>query len=339
MDLTTQYMGLALRNPLVAGASPLTSTVDGVRRLEDAGAGAVVLPSLFEEQITHESRMLDHYLTYGTESTGEALSYFPEANDYRIGPDEYLDLVRKARAAVSIPVVASLNGVSSGGWTGYARQMEEAGASALELNIYYIPTDPLMSSAQVEQMYVDVLREVKRTVKVPVAMKIGPYFSATAYMARRLADAGADSLVLFNRFYQPDIDLEKLEVVPNLVMSTSFAMRLALRWVALLYGRVQADFAITNGVHTYEDVLKAMMAGASVVEMAAELLQKGPGRIGEILGEVSQWMEQKEYESVAQMRGSMSQRHTAEPAAFERANYMRVLQSFRDDPMGRFVGR
>ncbi|HHX40622.1 MAG TPA: dihydroorotate dehydrogenase-like protein [Armatimonadetes bacterium] len=334
MDLSTRYLGLTLKNPIVPSASPLTGTADRIQELEDAGAAAVVMPSLFEEQITQESLQLDHYLAYGTESHPEALSYLPEPVSFQLDPDTYLETIRKAKESVDIPVIASLNGTSPGGWTGYARLMEEAGADALELNIYYIPTDPLVSGAQVEQMYFDVLREVRQSVKIPIAVKLGPYFSAIAFMARRLAEAGANGLVFFNRFYQPDIDLEKLEVAPNLVLSTSTAMRLPLRWVAILYGRVNADFAITNGVHTHEDVLKAIMAGASATQIAAELLEKGPGRIPDLLAEVTRWMEQHEYHSVAQLRGSMSQKSVAEPAAFERANYMKVLQSWRQDPTG-----
>ncbi len=337
MDLTTTYLGLTLKNPIVPSASPLSRDVDGIKRLEDAGAAAVVLQSLFEEQVTFEGQELDHFLTQGTESFGEALNYFPEAADYHVGPDAYLNLIRDAKAAVDIPVIASLNGVSKGGWTNYAQLMQDAGADALELNIYYIPTDLTLSGADVEQMYVDVLSEVTKSVSIPVAVKMGPYFSATAAMASRLVQSGAKGLVLFNRFYQPDFDLENLEVVPNLVLSTSFAMRLPLRWVAILYGRVAADFAITNGVHTSQDVIKAVMAGANVVQMAAELLQHGVGRIAEIQAGVAQWMEAREYASVAQMRGSMSQRNVAQPAAFERANYMKVLQSYRTDPTGRML--
>ncbi|NLB97229.1 MAG: dihydroorotate dehydrogenase-like protein [Armatimonadetes bacterium] len=334
MDLSTRYLGLTLKNPIVPSASPLTGTADRIQELEDAGAAAVVMPSLFEEQITQESLQLDHYLAYGSESHPEALSYIPEPASFQFDPDTYLETIRKAKESVHIPVIASLNGTSPGGWMGYARLMEEAGADALELNIYYIPTDPLVSGAQVEQMYFDVLREVRQSVKIPIAVKLGPYFSAIAFMARRLAEAGANGLVFFNRFYQPDIDLEKLEVTPDLVLSTSTAMRLPLRWVAILYGRVNADFAITNGVHTHEDVLKATMAGASATQIAAELLEKGPGRIPELLAEITRWMEQHEYHSVAQLRGSMSQKNVADPGAFERANYMRVLQSWRQDPTG-----
>ncbi|MCC6729270.1 MAG: dihydroorotate dehydrogenase-like protein [Chthonomonadales bacterium] len=335
MDLTTRYMGLDLRNPVVPAASPLSGDLASIRELEDAGAAAVVLHSLFEEQITGEEEQLDHYLTYGTESYAEAMTYFPPRTEFHTGPDEYLELIRSAREAVGIPVIASLNGVSSGGWTTYARRMQEAGAHALELNIYYIPTDPQRTSAEVEQMYVDVLRQVRDSVRIPVAIKVGPYFSSTANMAARLAEAGAGALVLFNRFYQPDIDLENLVVVPRLVLSSSDELRLPLRWTAILYGRVSVDLAITGGVHTHEDLLKAMMAGANIAQIASGLLANGAGRIGEILEGTRRWMEQYEYDSIAQMRGSMSQLRVAEPAAFERANYMKVLASWRPDPTGR----
>jgi dihydroorotate dehydrogenase (fumarate) len=334
-DLTTTYLGLSLKNPIVSSASPLARDLDGVRRLEDAGAAAVVLPSLFEEQIAGESHQIDHFLSYGTESFPEALTYFPEMETYNAGPDGYLGLIHHAKQALNIPVIASLNGVSRGGWTRYAKLMEQAGADALELNIYYIPTDPAMPGSAVEQMYVDVVREVRRTIQIPLAVKIGPYFSSMAHMASRLATAGANGLVLFNRFYQPDFDLQNLEVVPHLVLSNSHELRLPLRWVAILYGRIAADFAITSGVHTADDVLKAMMAGANVAMMASALLESGVGRIGTILNEIQWWMEEYEYRSITQMRGSMSQRHVAEPAAFERANYMKTLHSYRPDPSGR----
>ncbi len=337
MDLTTTYLGLSLRNPIVPSASPLTHTLDSIRRIEDAGAGAVVMHSLFEEQITHESRELDHFLSYGSESFAEALSYFPEADEYVVGPGEYLEKIRRAKEAVAIPVIGSLNGVSSGGWISYAREIEQAGADALELNIYYLPTDPRIPSYNIEQMYLDVVGEVAWSVSIPVAVKIGPYFSSLARMAQRLTEVGGKGLVLFNRFYQPDFDLETLEVVPHLVLSTPFEMRLPLRWVALLSGRVQADFAITSGVQSYEDVLKGLMAGANVMMMASELLRHGLGRIGEILEAMQRWMTDHEYESVRQLQGSMSQRHVAEPAAFERANYMKVLQSWQTDPTGKLL--
>lgn len=329
MNLSTRYLGLTLKNPVVPSASPLTENVDGIRRLEEAGAAAVVMHSLFEEQIDLEGQVLDHFLSHGTHSFAESLSYFPDMQTYNIGPERYLEQIRKAKQAVSIPVIASLNGVSDGGWIKYAKLMEEAGADALELNIYYIATDMNMSGAEVEQMYVDVLTQVKRSVKLPVSIKLSPYFSNMANMAKRLCEAGADGLVMFNRFYQPDLDLENLEVTPHLVLSHADELRLPLRWTAILHGRVPADLAITSGVHTHLDVLKAMMAGAKVAQTTSELLQHGVGRISEILSDMQRWMEEHEYESVAQMQGSMSQKNVAEPAAFERANYMKVLASYR----------
>jgi len=337
MDLTTTYLGMTLKNPIVPSASPLSENLDTIRRMEDLGASAVVMYSLFEEEINRQSRTLDHFLNYGSESFAEATTYLPDLESYRIGPDEYVDHVRRAKEAVGIPVIGSLNGVSSGGWIEYAGKIEQAGADALELNIYYIPTDPGLDGPAVEKMYVDVVRDVKKTVKIPVAVKIVPFFSSMASMAGQLVDAGADGLVLFNRFYQPDFDLEQLEVVPHLVLSNSFDMRLALRWVAILFGRVQTDFAISRGVHTYEDVLKGVMAGANITMMASELLQNGLGRIPAILGDLVDWMEKHEYASIRQMRGSMSQRHVAEPAAFERANYMKVIHSWRPDPTGKLM--
>jgi dihydroorotate dehydrogenase (fumarate) len=334
MDLTTSYLGLSLKHPVVASASPLAATVDGICRLEEAGAAAVVLPSLFEEQIDAEAHNLDHYLGYAADSFAEALSYFPEASRYRVGPDDYLERIASARTLTDIPIIGSLNGVSPGGWVEYAKLIEQAGAHALELNVYYIPTDLRMTGAEVESMYLDVLEQVRDSVTIPLAMKLSPYFSATANMAMRLANAGADGLVLFNRFYQPDVDLETLSVVPHLVLSTDWELRLPLRWTAILYGRVPADLAITSGVHSYEDVLKSVMAGANAVMLASELLQHGVGRLGEIVHGMTVWMTEHEYESVTQMRGSMSQMHVAEPAAFERANYVKMLQSWRPDPAG-----
>ncbi|MCI0486911.1 MAG: dihydroorotate dehydrogenase-like protein [Blastocatellia bacterium] len=329
MDMSTEYMGLKLGNPIVPSSSPLSHTVDSIRRLEDAGAAAVVMYSLFEEQITLDSYYLDYYLSYGVDSFAESLSYFPEMQGYRIGPDDYLDLLQSAKATVDIPILCSLNGVSAGGWIDYASLIEEAGADAIELNVYYTPTDLYLPSAEVESLYIEILRDVRRTVSIPVAMKLSPYFSSTAYMARKLAEAGADALVCFNRFYQPDIDLETLEVVPHLVLSDSDELRLPLRWVAILYGRVPVDFAITSGIHTSEDALKALMAGAKVAMMASELLQNGVHRIADILTEMREWLEEREYESLGQMIGSLSQKHAAEPAAFERANYMKMLASYR----------
>jgi len=288
-----------------------------------------VMYSLFEEQITFDSFYVDYYLSSGTESYAESLNYFPEMQSYNVWPDEYMNLIRRAKAAVDIPVIGSLNGVSAGGWTDYAALVEEAGADAVELNVYYIPTNENVPGSEIENVYLDILREVKRTVSIPVAIKLSPYFSSTANMAKRLVEEGANALVLFNRFYQPDIDLEALEVVPRLVLSNSNELRLPLRWVAILYGRLMADLAITTGIHTSQDVLKALMAGAKVTMMASELLQNGIRRINVVLDEMRSWMTEHEYESVAQMIGSMSQQHCAEPAAFERANYMKTLASYR----------
>lgn len=331
MDLTTTYLGLTLRNPLVASASILSEKVDNIVRMAEAGAAAVVMHSLFEEQITGESEALDHFLSYGEATSPEAMSYFPDLGTF-VGPDEYLDHIRRAKEQVDIPIIGSLNGVSVGGWVEYARQIQQAGADALELNIYYIPTHPDLTGSEVEQMYLDVLQAVKETVSIPVAVKISPFFSALPNMAKRLAEAGADGLVLFNRFYQPDFDLEHLEVVPRLVLSTSDELRLPLRWVAILYGRVDVDFAITTGVHTHIDVLKGLMAGANVTMMASALLRNGIGHMRRVLNDLVTWMEAHEYESVGQMIGSLSQKNVSNPAAFERANYMKVLHSWRPDP-------
>ena len=329
MNLTTNYLGLPLRNPIVVSSCPLSHTVDGIRRLEDAGASAVVLYSLFEEQINFDSLLLDQYLRSGTNSFAESLTYFPDMADYNAGPDEYMNLIRRAKEAVHIPIIGSLNGISPGGWTSYAALIEEAGADALELNVYYVPTSMEVTGEEVENIYLDMLRQVKGSVSIPIAMKLSPFFSSTANMAQRLVAEGANGLVLFNRFYQPDLNLETLEVAPRLVLSNSGELRLPLRWVAILYGRVLADLAITTGVHSGEDVLKGLMAGAKVTMMASELLQRGVRRIKEVLDEIQIWMDEREYESVAQMIGSMSQQHCAEPAAFERANYMKTLDSYQ----------
>jgi dihydroorotate dehydrogenase (fumarate) len=329
MSLSTNYLGLVLKNPIVASSSPLSHTLDSIQRLEDAGASAVVMYSLFEEQITFDSLYVDYYLRNNTNSFAESLSYFPEMDSYNVWPDEYLNLIRRAKESVDIPIVGSLNGVSIGGWTNYAGLIEDAGADALELNIYYVPTSLEITGREVEDIYIDMLRQVKQTVTIPVAIKLSPFFSSVSHMSKRLVEHGANGLVFFNRFYQPDFDLEKLEVAPKLVLSNSHELRLPLRWVAILYGRILADLAITTGVHTSEDVLKGLMAGAKVTMMASELLQNGVRRIKEVLRELEIWMDENEYASVAQMIGSMSQQHCAEPAAFERANYMKVLDSYR----------
>ncbi len=335
MDLTTSYLGLELKNPLVPSSSPLSRNLGTLRRMEDQGAAAIVLHSLFEEQISLESQTLNHYLTQGIESFPEALTYFPEASEYETGPVEYVEQIKKAKEALEIPIIASLNGVSTGGWIKYAREIQEAGADALELNVYYLATNPNLSGSEVEQIYVDILRDVNESISIPVAMKLNPYFSALSNMARRLVEAGADGLVLFNRFYQPDFDIENLEVVPHLLLSTSSELRLPLRWIAILYGRVEADLALTTGVHTVEDVLKGLMAGAQVTMMASELLRNGIGRLNDILVDLERWLVEYEYESVQQLMGSLSQENCSEPAAFERANYMRVLSSYAPDYLWR----
>ncbi len=329
IDLSTTYLGLQLRNPIVPSSSPLMQKVDNIKRMEDAGAAAVVLHSLFEEQITRESYALDHYLNLGAESHAEAMSYFPDLQSYNIGPNGYLEYIRKVKEAVAIPVIGSLNGVSTGGWVEYAKKIQEAGADALELNMYYMPAEPSQTSAQVEQMYLDLVRAIKANLRIPITVKLSLYFSAFSNMARRLAEAGANGLVLFNRFYQPDFDLETLEIAPNLELSTPDLLRVRLRWIALLYGRIQVDLAVTGGVHTANDVLKALMAGASITMMTSALLANGIDHLRTVLADLTRWMELHEYESVKQMKGSMSQRAVAQPAAFERANYMRVLQSYR----------
>lgn len=329
MDLTTNYLGMNLKNPIVASSSPLSHTVDSIRRLEDAGVAAVVMYSLFEEQIGFDSYYIDYHLTQGIDSYGESISYFPDMQSYNVGPDQYVELIRRAKEAVDIPIIGSLNGTSVGGWTDYAALIEDAGADALELNIYYLPANTDISGIEVEGLYLDIVSSVRQAVAIPVAVKLSPFFSSIPNMAIRLKDAGADGLVLFNRFYQPDFDLEKLEVAPRLVLSDSDDLRLPLRWVAILYGRIKADLAITSGIHTSPDVIKGLMAGARVTMMASELLQNGVRRVGQVLGELVSWMHEHEYESVMQMIGAMSQKHCAEPAAFERANYMKMLDSYR----------
>jgi dihydroorotate dehydrogenase (fumarate) len=328
-DLTTRYLGLNLKNPLIASASPLSERVETVKQMEQAGIGAVVMYSLFEEQIIHESLELDHYLNYGTESFAEALTYLPDTGRYSLGPEKYVDHVKRLKDAVNIPIIGSLNGVSSGGWIQYAKRIEEAGADALELNIYYLPFDPSITSAKLEENYIQLVKDVRREIKIPLAVKVSPFLTGVANVLQQFAEAGADGLVIFNRFYQPDIDLENMEVTPSLVLSTSTELRMPLRWVALLYGQLKADFAVTSGVHTSEDVLKSMMAGASATMMASELLKNGIKRIPEILSGMQMWMETNEYESITQMKGSMSAQAVRQPHALRRSNYIKVLNSFR----------
>jgi dihydroorotate dehydrogenase (fumarate) len=328
MDLSTTYMGMKLRNPLVVSACPLSRKVDNVRQMEDAGAGAVVLFSLFEEEIRHEVLELDHYLSYGTDSFAEALDYFPEHEQYAVGPERYLEHIRALKEAVDIPIIASLNGTTMGGWVEYGKKIEEAGADALELNIYHISTEAGISGLEVEQLHLEILGQVKKHISLPVAVKLSPYFSAMAHMGRQLDQAGADALVLFNRFYQPDIDLDKLEVYPNVLLSTPQALRLPLRWIAILYGQLEADLAGTGGIHTAADALKMLMVGAAATMMASALLVNGIGHLQSVLQEMQQWMEGHDYDSVEQMKGSMSRSSYANPAAFERANYIKALHTF-----------
>jgi len=327
-DLTTTYLGLQLKNPVVASSSPLSKKLETAQELEQAGVSAIVMYSLFEEQIIQESLKLHRDLTRGTDSYAEALTYLPEYSQYRIGPETYVEHLRKVKHALSIPIIGSLNGVSPGGWIDYARKIEEAGADALELNLYYLASDPQIFSAELEDRSITLVGDIRQRVKIPIAVKLSPFYTALPNFARRLTAVGANGLVLFNRFYQPDFDLEQLEVVPNLVLSDSNELRLPLRWIAILYGRIPADFALTSGVHTGIDVIKAMMAGASVTTIASEFLEKGARRAEEILQEIVAWMEEYEYVSITQMKGSMSQQAVADPASFERANYMKVLSSY-----------
>ena len=328
IDLSTTYLGLKLKNPLVASASPLCMEVGDVRRLEDAGASAVVLHSLFEEQIEIESDELNRFMGASSEISAEAGTELPELMHPVRNAEGYLKHIQECKKAVRIPVIASLNGSSKGGWLDYATRMEQAGADALELNIYHIPIDPAVAGEQVEQLYVDLVKAVKSTVKIPVAVKLGPYFSSMPNMARKLDAAGADGMVLFNRFYQPDFDLEALEVVPNLILSNSHELLLRLNWIAVLYGAVKADLALTGGVHKAEDVVKSMMAGAKVAMMTSALLKRGIGYLDTIATELLVWMGEHEYDSIRQMQGSMSRNAVPQPAAFERANYMKVLSSY-----------
>lgn len=330
IDLSTTYLGMPLRTPLVAAASPISRNVELARQLEEAGLGAIVMYSLFEEQIIQNSLELDRMLSHGAESFAEALSYLPEHGVYSVGPERYLEQVAALKRALSIPVISSLNGVSAGGWVRYARLIQEAGADALELNIYFIPVDTNITSSELEDTYVELVRTVRAEITIPLAIKIGPYITALPNFAWRLMEAGANALVLFNRFYQPDFDLEQLTVRPNLQLSTSAELRLPLRWIALLYGRIPVEFAISSGVHSAVDALKGLMAGASVAMMASALLRgRAPDVLRSVLHDMELWLTEHEYESISQLRGSMSQRAVAEPAAFERANYIRVLEDYR----------
>ncbi|MCI0710906.1 MAG: dihydroorotate dehydrogenase-like protein [Chloroflexi bacterium] len=331
MDLKTVYLGLELPTPLVVSASPLSQQLDNIKRMEDAGAPAVVMYSLFEEQIVREQHELDHHLFFGTDSFPEALTYFPEPDELLTSGETYLDDIRRAKEAVDIPIIGSLNGSTLGGWTDFASQIQEAGADALELNLYHIETDMEKTSTDVEQMYLDIVTAVKRVVKIPVAVKLSPFFTNMAHMAKQLDVAGANGLVLFNRFYQPDIDLEKLEVVPRVILSSEHELRLPLRWIAILDGRIKASLTATTGVHAAPDVIKLLMAGADVTMMASALLKYGIDHIRHVEKDLRLWMEKHEYHSVQLMQGSMSQIKSADPGAFERAQYVRAVSTLPKD--------
>ncbi|MFO0903124.1 MAG: dihydroorotate dehydrogenase-like protein [Pirellulales bacterium] len=330
VDLTTRYLGLTLKNPLVASASPLTGDLDKLRRLVEHGAAAAVLPSLFEEQIEHDE--LQVHALYESQSDGfaESLSYFPELETYNTGPHEYLELIRAAKQCTGAPIIASLNGSTRGGWVRYAKLMQDAGADALELNVYFIPTDPDMTSLDVENRYVDLIQAVRAEVTIPLAVKVGASFSSIPHVLRKFVDAGADGLVLFNRYLEPDVDLEQLAFVPRVMLSSRHEMWRPLRWIAVLRDQLQASLAITSGVHFSEDVIKGLLAGADVAMMASLLLRYGPEAIDKLLHEITHWLETGGYESVQQMKGSMSLKRCADPSALERANYMKALASYTD---------
>jgi dihydroorotate dehydrogenase (fumarate) len=329
MDLKTKYMGMDLRSPLVVSASPLSENIDNIKKIEEFGGSAVVFHSLFEEQIISDQKELHYHMSRSSDFSAEAMSFYPEADEYRLGPEEYLEQIRKAKEAVSIPVIASINGTTKGGWTGFAKKMQDAGADAIELNIYNIPTNLELAGSAVEDEYVQVIKDVKSVVDVPVALKLSPFFSNMANMAKRFDEAGADALVLFNRFYQPDIDLEALEVTPKVGLSHSGLSRIPMRWIAILYGQIKADMAATTGIHTGEDAIKMLMVGAKATMMCSALLKNGIQHLKFVESEMINWLTEKEYESVQQMQGSMSQAKNANPSAFERANYMKALSEYK----------
>jgi len=328
MDITTRYLGKTLKSPLVASASPLSENIDNIKKMEDAEIGAVVLYSIFEEQIRLEQEEYNYHTTVGTESFAESLSFFPEIEDYKTGPELYLEHIANAKKAVDIPVIASLNCSTIGGWTAYAKQIEEAGADALELNIYFIPTDLALPGQQIEQQYVEILKSVKSSISIPVALKLSPFFSNMANMAKQFEEAGADALVMFNRFYQPDIDLDAYEVTPNILLSQSQSMRLPMRWIAILRDHLQCNLAATSGIHTGTDVIKMLMVGADVAMICSSLLKHGIAHTSNILDHMKQWMLEREYHAVHELRGSMSQKKTQNPGDFERAQYMKAITRY-----------
>jgi dihydroorotate dehydrogenase (fumarate) len=329
MNLNTTYMGIPLKNPIVPSASPMSENVDNIRRMADAGAAAVTMFSIFEEQLRIEAAALDHYTSLGDNIYAESTSFFPKGDDYHIAPTRYLDIIHRASEAVDIPIIGSLNGMTSEGWIDYASQIEQAGARALELNIFMLPTDPHISGARVEESYLEIVKAVKEIVTIPVAVKMNPFFSSIAHMAKRFEDAGADGLVMFNRFIQPDFDLDELEVVPNLTLSGPGEIRLPLRWIAILYGKLGVSLAASRGVHSATEVVKYLLAGADIVCTTSALLKKGIPFITTLLNDLTAWMDAHEYESVEQMKGSMSQQSIADPAAFERANYIKTIEHFK----------
>lgn len=330
MDLTTTYMGLNLKNPIVPSSSPLSEEVDNIKRMEDAGAGAVVMFSIFEEQIKRDAEMIDLYTSYGTEHYAEMLSFFPEMDEYNVGPDSYVELIEKAVQTTDIPIIGSLNGITNDAWIDYSKQIEQAGAAGLELNVFYVPTNPDKSGAEIEQLYLDIVKGVKAAVSIPVAVKLNPFFSSMAHMAGQLDQAGADALVLFNRFYQPDFNLEKLEVEPTLQLSTPAEIRLPLLWLSVLYGKVEASLAATTGVHSAEQVVKYLMAGADVTMVASAMLKHGIDHIGVLVRDLQKWMDEHEYDAVSTMKGSMSQNSVENPSVFERANYIKMLKRWKN---------
>jgi dihydroorotate dehydrogenase (fumarate) len=329
MDLSTTYMGLQLKHPIVASASPLSESVDNIKRMEDAGAAAVVMFSLFEEQIRYENERFEHLMEISTDNYAESLGYFPNVEDYHVGPERYLDTLRRAVEAVDIPVIASLNGVTNEGWVEYAKEMQKAGAKGIELNIYYIPADLDTSGREVERRYLDIVRSVKSSVSIPVALKLSPFFSTMGNMAKQFDEAGIDALVLFNRFYQPDFDLDKLDVMTNLELSSPHEIRLPLLWIAILHGRIKASLGATRGVHSATEVVKYVMAGADAVMTTSALLKNGIGYLGTLVNDLRIWMEKRDYDSMTQMKGSMSQRSVEDPSAFERANYIKILETYK----------